>query len=67
MERYSMFKWKDGSILSGSQLFPTCSIYSMQSEPKSQVVLWIWPNSKVYMERQKIQNSQHSIEAEEQS
>ena len=41
-------------------------IYRLQSKSQ-QVILWISPDSKAYMERQKTQNSQLNIEVKGQS
>lgn len=38
---------------------------SMQSPSKPQVILWISTYSKVYVERQKTQNSEHYIEGDQ--
>ena len=58
---------EEDSILARCQFFQTLFIDSMRSKYKfQQVIFGYWQtNSKVYIEKQKTQNSQHKTELEQ--
>lgn len=57
---------KDFNIAKMSVLHNLIHFVQMQSKLQ-EAILWILTDSKVYIKRQKTQNSQHNIEGEKQS